>query len=80
MRLYCKVFILICMTVGVQKFVMNDWRHNETVFMARCLLASGLRSEWLMEGVLCDAQYFIMNDANFYCCTSKRTNAAAPGR
>lgn len=79
MRLYLKLFILVLGTVCVQEFVMKDWRHNEPIFLVRCMLANELRSEWLMEGAVRDAQYFLMNDAKF-CATGNRTNAAGAAR
>ena len=79
MRLYCKLFVLTLTMVCAQKFVLSDWRKNEPLFMARCMLANELHSEWLLEGAIRDAQYFVNSDANFIC-TGNRANAALPSR
>ena len=79
MRLYYKLFLLILVAVSLQKFALGNWRQNETVFLARCVLAEELKCEWLLEGAVRDAQYFVNNDAGFNS-TGNRTNAALPGR
>ena len=79
MRLYYKLFLLILAAVCVQKFALCNWRQNETVFLARCVLVDELNCGWLLEGAVRDARYFVNNDAGFNS-TGNRTNAALPSR
>ena len=55
MRLYIKLVAMIVLAVAMQRYVLNDWRHNEAWFAIRCEIAfltndQGLREELVEEG------------------------------
>jgi hypothetical protein len=78
MRLYGKLCALVVASVMVQKLVINDWRHNESVFIARCWMSQMTGDERMHEALVKEAKYFVENDAAFL--TPRRTNATLGGR
>ena len=79
MRLYLKLFALIALTVGVQRWVMNDWRKSTTLFLARCFIADVTGDKALTEQLCLDARYFVEQDL-YGGLQGNRSNATLPAK